>query len=214
MGTYGDEYHGPAVLRPLSSVCGSIYSYGDSMNRIWMKLKYVKNGLKNLNTHEFSGIESKVKDFRRHLSNIQAQMRNVNHQTTLFEKEKVIKQHLEKWSLIEESIMKQKSRIQWLKLGDSNNGFFFVSMINRVAHNYIRSLVNEQGALVQAITEEILSYYKQLFGASTSHLPCVNVEVMRSRAVLNRQQLSLIKPVRRKEILDALKELMIKKHRE
>ncbi|KAG5581905.1 hypothetical protein H5410_052532 [Solanum commersonii] len=113
--------------------CWNEPGYGDSMNSIWMKLKYVKNGLKNLNTR------------------------------------------------------------------DSNNGFFFASMKNRVAYNHIRSLVNEQGELIQtkkAITEEILSYYKQLLRATISHLSCVSVELMRSRAVLNKQQqLILIEPV-------------------
>lgn len=134
----------------------------------------------------------------------------MNHQTILLEKEKVIEQKLEKHSLIEESVIKHNSRIQWVKLGDSNNRFFFVSMKNRVAHiHIIRSLVNEQGALTHTekpITEEILSYYKQLLGSTTKPTTlreCESYEIM-SNFEYRKQQLNLIDPVTRKKILDAL----------
>lgn len=49
-------------------------------------------------------------------------------QDSAFIHEKALREELEKWNKIEESILKQKSRVNWLKLGDANNAFFFVSM--------------------------------------------------------------------------------------
>lgn len=46
----------------------------------------------------------------------------------LYDKEKQLKADLEKWIIVEESILKQKFRIQWLGLGDTNSAFFFASM--------------------------------------------------------------------------------------
>lgn len=41
-------------------------------------------------------------------------------QINLFDQEKDTIQQLEKWSLIEESVMRQKSRVKWVQLGDAN----------------------------------------------------------------------------------------------
>lgn len=60
---------------------------------------------------------------REELATIQVQMRSTASTTDMFEIEKNIRQKLENWSMIEESIYKQKSRVQWLKLGDFNTTF-------------------------------------------------------------------------------------------
>ncbi|XP_019103270.1 uncharacterized protein LOC109133844 [Beta vulgaris subsp. vulgaris] len=53
---------------------------------------------------------------------------------------------LKKWLNIEESIYKQKSRIQWLQAGDSNNKVFFTAMKERQAWNSIDVLYSRTGA--------------------------------------------------------------------
>lgn len=70
---------------------------------------------------------------REELENMQAQMRQTTLSRDMFEAEKKARKELEKWSTIEEGIYKQKSRVQWLKLGDSNTTFFFANMKGRAA---------------------------------------------------------------------------------
>nr|XP_016472175.1 PREDICTED: uncharacterized protein LOC107794213 [Nicotiana tabacum] len=120
----------------------SIHTQAKGTMTIWFKLKKVKGALKKLNSREFIGMENKIKSIRDRLKELQTQMRDINHTTTQFEEEKELKQHLEKWSLIEESIYRQKSRIQWLKLGDSNSAYFYASMKGRRAQNYIKQLTS------------------------------------------------------------------------
>nr|XP_009765502.1 PREDICTED: uncharacterized protein LOC104217045 [Nicotiana sylvestris] len=91
-----------------------------NMAGIWRKLKDVRRELKGLNTNEFQK----------------------------FKEEKELKKQLVKWATIEESIYKQESRNQWLKLGDSNTAFFFASMKNRISHNKIRSLKTNDGEII------------------------------------------------------------------
>lgn len=62
-------------------------------------------------------------------------MRGYNNVPEMFEKERKLKSELEKRVMIEESILKQKSRIQWLKLGDANTTYFHASMKSRVSIN-------------------------------------------------------------------------------
>lgn len=118
---------------------------------------------------------------------------------------------LKKWPLVEESITRQKIRVQWLRLGDSNTKFFFACMKNIEAHNHIRSLVDEQGRVLQndkAVEEKITGYYKHLLGSSTSQLPCIQAIVMRNGHVLKReQQLKLIASITQGEVSKVIREI-------
>lgn len=65
--------------------------------------------------------------------------------------------------------LKQKSRISWLNLGDSNSGFFCKSCRLRWNINKILSLEDRNGNLCtshSAISQEAVSYYSELFGST------------------------------------------------
>ncbi|XP_075079919.1 uncharacterized protein LOC142165216 [Nicotiana tabacum] len=85
----------------------------------------LKGNLSSFSTawKEFVSTTSKVQQLRETLANIQAQMRTTTTPEDMFEIERNTKQQLKKWSKIEESIYIQRSRIQWLQLGDSNIAF-------------------------------------------------------------------------------------------
>lgn len=80
--------------------------------------------MQQLNQKEFKGISDRV---IQELGRKQQQMRNMPIPQTIRDEEKELKNELNKWSMIEESIYKQKSRVQWLKLGDTNTKYFFCS---------------------------------------------------------------------------------------
>lgn len=87
--------------------------------------------------------------------------------------------------------MKQKPRIQWLQLGDSNTAFVFASMKNRFAQNVVRSLTSSSGEVLQTegdIAQEITGIYKDLLGSAVAHLPSINPEVMKLGPTLDRHQ--------------------------
>nr|XP_016500683.1 PREDICTED: uncharacterized protein LOC107819114 [Nicotiana tabacum] len=108
----------------------------------------------------------------------------------------------------EESICKQKSRVQWPKLGDSNSAYFFASIKNKRAQNHIKSLASATGEIIQSekgIEEEILGFYKNLLGAANPTLPAIQLDFIRRGSIISRaQQLQLIRPFTRKEVWQAL----------
>ncbi|XP_070022733.1 uncharacterized protein [Nicotiana sylvestris] len=120
---------------------------------VWNKLKKLKGLLKQMNKEEFSGIDSKIQDARERLESIQNQMRCPGQREMQIELERTSKLELEKWLMVEESIMKQKSIIQWLNLGDSNTTYYHACMKNRQARNNISRLTDSNGDIMQSPEE-------------------------------------------------------------
>ncbi|KAH0647664.1 hypothetical protein KY285_032912 [Solanum tuberosum] len=120
------------------------------------------------------------------------------------DQEKALKQQLEKWSLIEESAMRQKSRVQWLNLGDANTSYFFAYMKNRLAQNTITSLTTAACISVysqEEIEKEAITFYQELLGQNAPRLPSVDKQIIKEGGKLNReQQLNLAAPVTKEEV--------------
>lgn len=95
---------------------------------------------------------------------------------------------LEEWSNIEESIWKQKARINWLQLGDSNTKFFHAFAQSRRSANAIHKLVRGDGSVClgqEQIKKEITTFYKQLMGIVATELSMVDKRVVARGPNLN-----------------------------
>nr|XP_016455955.1 PREDICTED: uncharacterized protein LOC107779965 [Nicotiana tabacum] len=168
----------------------------------------MKQAMKDLNNAKYSAVGENINQCRKKLCELQKQMREPGQVEDMVLEENDTKVQLEKWLGVEESIMKQKSRVQWLKLGDANITYFFASTKNIYSQNKIKSLIMRNGEVVQTkqeIEEEVLGFYKQLLGSTTESLPAINPVVMRDGPLVNRQQqLQLVKGVYKEEIYQAL----------
>ncbi|XP_019263452.1 PREDICTED: uncharacterized protein LOC109241192 [Nicotiana attenuata] len=145
----------------------STVTRGEGMERIWQKLKAVNIELKKMHTEEFKKVRETVRTIRKQLQETQEKMQDPNHPTDLFDTEKELRRKLEKWVLIEESILRQKSRTKWLKLGDSNSAYFYACMKSRTSTNHIKILMTQDGKLLQndkEVEEEVVGFYKKLLG--------------------------------------------------
>ncbi|KAH0709290.1 hypothetical protein KY284_010717 [Solanum tuberosum] len=120
-------------------------SAAKTMYEVWLKLKQMKVVMKNTAKKEFGNIEEKIIAARVALRNYQNTHTDPTRGQNQCHVEKQLKQELEKWILVEESIIQQKSRVQWLKKGDSNTSYFFACLKNRQAQNQIRRLITEDG---------------------------------------------------------------------
>ncbi|XP_019239440.1 PREDICTED: uncharacterized protein LOC109219434 [Nicotiana attenuata] len=186
-------------------------STGGMIQIVWNKLKRVNEVIKEINTKHYKGVDERIKRMREELQSTQEEMSFKLQRQDLIEKEKALKGDLEKWILIEESIYMQRSRVQWLKLGDSNSAYFFAQMKNRSNLNGIQFLTNDMGVqlvLEDDIEAEILGYYKKLLGSSAESLPAINPNDMKMGPVLSKEhQLLLIKQVSKEEIWEAMKDI-------
>lgn len=102
----------------------------NKMKEVCVKLRNLQPVLRHLNNTDFKGISQNIDQARQELNRIQKQMNhNITDELVAQEKETLIK--LEKWSMIEENTLRQKSRTKWIQLGDSNTKYFHIVMKER-----------------------------------------------------------------------------------
>ncbi|KAG5611288.1 hypothetical protein H5410_022569 [Solanum commersonii] len=109
------------------------------IRQLWRKLKALKIGLKDLNTY-LASYSPKLQTTRQSLEIVQSKMKTQPLNNVLIEQELVLLSDIRKWSLVEEKVCKQKSRINWDNSGDANTKFFHAQMKIRSNKNTITSI--------------------------------------------------------------------------
>ena len=75
--------------------------------------------------------------------------------------------------MTEEGFLKQKSRIQWLKLGDQKSSFFHKSVKARNSRNTITSITLENGDIIEdsdTIKQEVINHFLSVLGCDLQDL--------------------------------------------
>ncbi|XP_058784732.1 uncharacterized protein LOC131659577 [Vicia villosa] len=117
-------------------------------------------------------------------------------------------ENLINWSNIELDILKQRSKICWLKSGDENSSFFHASVKAKQDQRAMNRLEKDDGSVITSqveIEKEVLDFYSQLMGNNDDDLYCIDLEAMRQRPQLtNTQREILVKPISDEEIFSSL----------
>lgn len=141
---------------------------GSSCLRLCEKLRRLKPVLRAFNKKFFSKIGERVCQAREELIHVQEQCAQGPYDSALVDFEQELYVKFVELSLAEESFKKQKSRVQWLSLGDQNTRFFHVKMKSRYLRNKILSLTDANGVRLTDpadVKGEILGYYIGLLGS-------------------------------------------------
>lgn len=112
---------------------------------------------------------------------------------------------------IEEIALRQKSRVQWLQVGDSNHAYFHASMKHRYSRNRITTMYDEQGNFLtepHQVEAEIHRFYKGLLGTSAKELDGVDLTTMKLGPQLSGEARALLcAPITVPDIEAALKDI-------
>ena len=139
--------------------------HGTPMYRLSQKLKRVKASLKMFNFHSFGKLHERVEDARETLKMAQSAILNNPSDTMLMDNERKCLKIYHDLASAEEGFLKQKSRVQWLKLGDQNTSFFHKSIKARNARSMIKVITSGNGCRIDdplAIKEEVVGYFKNI----------------------------------------------------
>ncbi|CDY57647.1 BnaAnng14890D [Brassica napus] len=136
------------------------------------KLKNIKRELRTLNKEIFSNIQERVKEAYRLLQILQVQSLDSPSAET-FLQESILSQKWHFLRQIEESYFKQKSRINWLSLGDQNTTFFQRMCQARASYNAIRSFLLASGEFIVdplEMSHLAVGHFKSVLGPEGSVL--------------------------------------------
>jgi hypothetical protein len=129
------------------------------------KLRLLKTELKQLHRQHTIHITSRVIHSRDEWNTDQSILAANPTSSEATDNERATANHYMQLCKDEESFFWQKSRIQWLQLGDKNTNFFHKSLLHRQVRNHIHSLMDATGTLIHdqmKLGKMTVSFFEQL----------------------------------------------------
>uniref|UniRef100_A0A803NTC1 Reverse transcriptase domain-containing protein n=1 Tax=Cannabis sativa TaxID=3483 RepID=A0A803NTC1_CANSA len=141
----------------------------DPSTNLFLKQSTCATFLSNWKHKAFFGFQKRIKQAQLALE----QARNSQDTSSKsYSRQKALQANLDSLLFKEETYWRQRSRIQWLNLGDKNTRFFHKFASNRKRSNRIDSLTSEDGIVFHdsdSILSLIQSYYSNLFTSQHPH---------------------------------------------
>ncbi|KAH1189577.1 Transposon TX1 uncharacterized protein [Glycine max] len=183
---------------------------GDQVKILWKKLSRLKPVLMKMNK-PLMGLKQQIENIRNKLTDAH---NNLSHDRMNEQRIKEVKQHTENLLNLqetEEKVLRQRAKVDWIRLGDGNNAFFHASLKSRQKKCGITKLLQEDGTVVhqqEDISNEVLNFYGKLLGETHEKLKSVDIVAIRNGKQLDRiQRAELVKMVEIEEIEAALKSI-------
>jgi len=210
------QHHSPfkflnawADREDFTSVVSSLWSTPVAGNPIYQfttKLRLLKTELRQYHRQHTSHISSRVAQARDAWYSAQASLDSNPMSATANTNERTSAKLYMQLCKDEESVLKQRSRVHWLQLGDKNTKFFHNSLLHRQVRNRVHSLKDDAGNLVtdsQEMGQMASTYYEKLLTAP--QLP-INRDAQQvfTRSISDESLLSLNLPITADEIKAAL----------
>jgi hypothetical protein len=180
-------------------------SSGNPIYSFTSKLQALKHALKNLHRHNSNHISTRVADAKAAWTAAQVMLDSSPTIPDLITSERDKAKLFARLCKEEEAFYRQRSRIQWLHLGDRNTKFFHRSLLHRQSRNRIHALADEAGHIIHdqnALGHLAVGYYQNLLTAPPQ--PDEDISRLYSSSISPAQQSGLEQPVTNEEIKAAL----------
>ncbi|GKE47255.1 hypothetical protein Tco_1478513 [Tanacetum coccineum] len=150
-----------------------------AMFSVVSKLKLLKKPLQKLKLAQ-GGLAKRVTDTRLELERVQTLMVNDSHNSVLMEKEIACLKAYKVAMKDEESMLKQRAKVEWLSEGDSNTKFFHKTVKGNLNRNRIESVEDMNGAVFfgDQVGDQFVKYFQSVLGDSRMVEPIVNPDTL------------------------------------
>lgn len=113
----------------------------------------------------FGNVDHKIKKIQEDISRLDTKAESVR-----LNEEEVVERRLkfvELWNALnaKESLLRQKSRIKWIREGDSNYSFFHASLVIRRRRNQMVAILDDNLWVeeVNQLKEEVVNYFSKIY---------------------------------------------------
>ncbi|XP_058742380.1 uncharacterized protein LOC131614859 [Vicia villosa] len=175
---------------------------------LWIKLKRLQQSLRRLGKPLASMKQDLLKtrtDLTKSQNELVANKMNVQN----IEKVKRLTEEVIKLNNTEEKMLMERAKVDWLRLRDGNNAFFYATLKSKCCSRSMNLIQNSDGTVLdsqQDIEREVLNHYVCLMGTDDNNFYHIDIEAMRNGRHLNMEQReSLISNITLQEIEQALK---------
>ena len=167
---------------------------GSPMVVVWKKLKRLRKVLGTL-SKQFAHTKLQLAKAREDLAEAQDSLVNDRMNREKIDKVKMCTETMIRWNEIDEEILQQRSKLDWLKLGDENNAYFHASIRAKHKAKSIDKLELDDGSVVQdqdEIEAEVLRFYKSLMGDKTKTIQAIDIVAMRAGTQVKPEQADML----------------------
>ncbi|KAK1406264.1 hypothetical protein QVD17_41555 [Tagetes erecta] len=138
---------------------------GNEMFKVVKKLKLLKPYFRKL-LYAQGNLHNRVNLLRKELDDVQCQMDKEPHDIGLRDKERKCLLEYEKVAYDLELFLKQKSKVEWLRAGDSNTAFFHKSLKRKLHKTMVDRIIDGGGNVHtgDGVTSILVEHYSNFLG--------------------------------------------------
>nr|XP_043612922.1 uncharacterized protein LOC122584908 [Erigeron canadensis] len=177
---------------------------GHNMFKVVKKLRSLKRPLRKI-LFQQGNLHARVDQCRADLDEIQAEIDKDPTNSGLREKETIVLKKFNDASYDEECFLKQKSKVEWLKCGDSNSKFFHNSVKSKNHRSRIEVIKDVNGVIHEgkAAALALVAHYENFLGSRGDMSPFMH-DGLFSRIIDTQQANDMIRTVSQEEIKKAM----------
>ncbi|KAL5184132.1 Transposon TX1 uncharacterized protein [Glycine soja] len=154
---------------------------GTPMHVLWQKLQRLKLELVQLGKSMTNARHELVKA-RRDLDLAQNAITHNRMDDNLIDTVKKCTERVINWNEMEGNMLRQRAKVDWLRMGDENNAFFH-SIIKAKHQNRSMSILQKGDGTILTeqsdIHNEVMEFYRKLMGSTASNLRHIDIQAMR-----------------------------------
>ncbi|KAH1233546.1 Short-chain dehydrogenase TIC 32, chloroplastic [Glycine max] len=181
---------------------------GSPMVRLWNKLKRLQQDMRRF-SKPLSNLKQNLIKAREYLQFAQENLRNNNMNGHRIDRVRKLTKDVINLNEMEEKMLMQRAKVDWIRKGDGNNSFFHAIIKSRNNRRNIYMLQKTDGTLLEnqsEIEDEIMDFYKKLMGTEDSQLHHIDIDAMRNGKQVNMEQRRyLVSNITEQDIERALK---------
>ncbi|KAJ9535399.1 hypothetical protein OSB04_un001489 [Centaurea solstitialis] len=190
---------------PLVDDAWVAYIKGCCMFSLVSKMKIVKKGLRKLHK-EHGDVFEKVRNLRLEVDQVQRDIDCDPENGDLRVEGAVFLKSLKDALFDEECFLRQRSKVQWLREGDSNTAYFHSVVKSRVNKGRINEVEDLDGNrfMGAAVPQQFVKHFERMLGSEEGVEPIIEPDDLFVNKISSQHAEFMIRPVEDTEIRDAI----------